>query len=185
MHVPLALRKIGFNAQKASMRSQSAFRGVTLHCRTGRYEVHIWDGGKQIYLGGFDTERQAALAYDLAAIKCRGMDAVTNFDKTDYAEELKFRDRVSSSSSFLYVPLAQRGEFCSERRPLKSMAPSFYSVCCFDCACMHACMRRSLLARPSHAQGKKSMENKWRPHSYAHREHERRDSQVASLHHTV
>ena len=49
---PLALRRIGPKAGKPSMRSASAYRGVTLHCRTGRYEVHIWDGGKQIYLGG-------------------------------------------------------------------------------------------------------------------------------------
>jgi AP2 domain len=56
---PLALRRLGPNAAKPSMRSASAYRGVTLHCRTGRFEVHIWDGGKQIYLGGFDTERQA------------------------------------------------------------------------------------------------------------------------------
>ena len=46
--MPLALRSIGPNAEKASKRSTSSFRGVTLHCRTGRYEVHIWHGGKQV-----------------------------------------------------------------------------------------------------------------------------------------
>ena len=37
------------------------YRGVTHHARTNRYESHIWDEGKQIYLGGFYSDVQAAL----------------------------------------------------------------------------------------------------------------------------
>ena len=33
------------------LRATSAFRGVTHHCRTGRFEAHIWDEAKQVYLG--------------------------------------------------------------------------------------------------------------------------------------
>jgi AP2 domain len=43
----------------SGIRSTSKYRGVTHHCRTGRFESHIWDSGKQVYLGGFDTEEQA------------------------------------------------------------------------------------------------------------------------------
>ena len=50
--------------------------------------------GKQIYLGGFDEEEQAALAYDLAALKFRGVGAVTNFDIANYAQELEQFDAV-------------------------------------------------------------------------------------------
>lgn len=67
----------------------SQYRGVTYYRRTGRWESHIWDCGKQVYLGGFDTAHSAARAYDRAAIKFRGAEADINFALSDYQEELK------------------------------------------------------------------------------------------------
>eukprot|EP00850_Spirogloea_muscicola_P004046 SM000017S02786 [mRNA] locus=s17:248927:251825:+ [translate_table: standard] len=78
----LARRRV--SERKRPANSTSCFRGVTHHCRTGRWESHIWENGRQLYLGGFDSEEQAALAYDIAAIKCRGTGAVTNLSIDNY-----------------------------------------------------------------------------------------------------
>ncbi|KAM1648223.1 hypothetical protein ACFX1Q_010263 [Malus domestica] len=67
----------------------SQYRGVTFYRRTGRWESHIWDCGKQVYLGGFDTAQSAARAYDRAAIKFRGTEADINFSVSDYEDDIK------------------------------------------------------------------------------------------------
>ncbi|KAK9011080.1 hypothetical protein V6N11_043937 [Hibiscus sabdariffa] len=81
------------NPMKKSRRGprsrSSQYRGVTFYRRTGRWESHIWDCGKQVYLGGFDTAYAAARAYDRAAIKFRGVEADINFSIEDYEGDLK------------------------------------------------------------------------------------------------
>ncbi|XP_049393940.1 AP2-like ethylene-responsive transcription factor TOE3 [Solanum stenotomum] len=80
----------------------SQYRGVTFYRRTGRWESHIWDCGKQVYLGGFDTAHAAARAYDRAAIKFRGAEADINFTLEDYEGDLKQMSNLTKEE-FVHV----------------------------------------------------------------------------------
>ncbi|XP_039009600.1 floral homeotic protein APETALA 2-like [Hibiscus syriacus] len=96
----------GSNPMKKSRRGprsrSSQYRGVTFYRRTGRWESHIWDCGKQVYLGGFDTAQAAARAYDRAAIKFRGLEADINFSIEDYKEDLKQMSNLTKEE-FVHV----------------------------------------------------------------------------------
>ncbi|GER46294.1 AP2-like ethylene-responsive transcription factor [Striga asiatica] len=72
-------------------RGVSKYRGVARHHHNGRWEARIGrvSGNKYLYLGTYSTQEEAAKAYDLAAIQQRGPNAVTNFDISVYADELK------------------------------------------------------------------------------------------------
>ena len=57
--------------------------------RKRRFLAKIGHGGKLIYIGSFDTEMQAALAYDQRALELKGDRAILNFNSS--------RDRFASS----------------------------------------------------------------------------------------
>ncbi|KAG6502740.1 hypothetical protein ZIOFF_035027 [Zingiber officinale] len=86
-------------------RGVSMYRGVTRHHQHGRWQARIGrvSGNKDVYLGTFSTQEEAAEAYDIAAIKFRGLNAVTNFDISRYEVE-----KILASSTLLTVELAKR-----------------------------------------------------------------------------
>ncbi|CAK9137664.1 unnamed protein product [Ilex paraguariensis] len=92
-------------------RGASMYRGVTRHHQHGRWQARIGRvaGNKDLYLGTFSTQEEAAEAYDIAAIKFRGVNAVTNFDITRYDVE-----RIMASNTLPTGELAKRNK---EREP--------------------------------------------------------------------
>ncbi|XP_010526697.1 PREDICTED: AP2-like ethylene-responsive transcription factor ANT [Tarenaya hassleriana] len=86
-------------------RGASIYRGVTRHHQHGRWQARIGRvaGNKDLYLGTFGTQEEAAEAYDVAAIKFRGRNAVTNFEITRYDVE-----RIMSSNTLLSGDLARK-----------------------------------------------------------------------------
>ncbi|BDA49877.1 probable AP2-like ethylene-responsive transcription factor AIL1 [Coccomyxa sp. Obi] len=65
---------------------KSKYKGVSCHKQTLRWESSLWLNGRQVYLGGFATEQEAAHAYDLAALGCKGPSAEINFPLPSYAD---------------------------------------------------------------------------------------------------
>ncbi|KDP41579.1 hypothetical protein JCGZ_15986 [Jatropha curcas] len=86
-------------------RGASMYRGVTRHHQHGRWQARIGRvaGNKDLYLGTFSTQEEAAEAYDIAAIKFRGVNAVTNFDITRYDVE-----KIMASNTLLAGELARK-----------------------------------------------------------------------------
>ncbi|KAI5012572.1 hypothetical protein ZWY2020_024838 [Hordeum vulgare] len=104
-------------------RGASMYRGVTRHHQHGRWQARIGrvSGNKDLYLGTFGTQEEAAEAYDIAAIKFRGLNAVTNFDITRYDV-----DKIMASNTLLPGELARRNKD-TNAAPLPLPAPD-------DCA---------------------------------------------------
>jgi len=59
----------------------SRYRGVSFNRKTNKFKAVITTKGKQTFLGYFESEVDAAKAYDAACIECRGASALLNFPR--------------------------------------------------------------------------------------------------------
>lgn len=55
-------------------------------------QAHIWDDGKQRYLGGFDSETQAGKAHDIMSIKTKGLPDGDMFFASSGNKYINFRE---------------------------------------------------------------------------------------------
>lgn len=65
------------NARNAASKNGNRFRGAC--SRNGRWEVAIRHQGKQVYIGRFKNEVEAAYAYDMVSIQYHGEHGRRNF----------------------------------------------------------------------------------------------------------
>jgi hypothetical protein len=76
------------NKAKTKLKTSSLYIGVHFDKRRGLWAASIRNNGKTIWLGRFESEIEAARAYDRAAIKYHGEFARLNFPREDYANEI-------------------------------------------------------------------------------------------------
>lgn len=79
------------NRKSISSNNTSGFRGVTWSKNARKWDARLMKNYKHIYLGLFKTKKEAALAYDKAALEHFGEFANLNFPKSSHS-----RNRTAS-----------------------------------------------------------------------------------------
>ncbi|KAK9833931.1 hypothetical protein WJX74_010135 [Apatococcus lobatus] len=88
----------------------SKFKGVSWSESSMRWRAQYWNGSKVQYIGYFDTEEAAAVAYDKEIVKQRGPKAQTNFGQPYHADDEK---TVGAPASHVLGGDAHHGDLVS------------------------------------------------------------------------
>jgi len=110
-------------SSKGRRTSSSQWKGVTRHKITNKWETHLWDAtyerpraknagakgrlkGRQVYLGGYQTEIAAARVFDLGVLKFFGQSKTKdlNFPISNYEKESALL-RIDSPNGSRYAIL--------------------------------------------------------------------------------
>ncbi|KAL3132685.1 hypothetical protein ABBQ32_009198 [Trebouxia sp. C0010 RCD-2024] len=100
-------------------KGSSKFRGVSWHKDNMKWRATIFKGSKPVHIGYFDSQQDAARAYDQEAIRLRGPNTSLNFPIADYdvgAPDEEEQDGFSSPLSPSPSPrgLRPEGSFVGE-----------------------------------------------------------------------
>mmetsp|Transcript_2592 Transcript_2592/g.9547 ORF Transcript_2592/g.9547 Transcript_2592/m.9547 type:complete len:314 (-) Transcript_2592:61-1002(-) len=111
---PPAGKKKGVKSAGKALRDKpfkgtSAYKGVAQHRVTRRWESHVWEAKKQLYLGSFAEEVEAARAYDRAAIYLGKPDSELNFSFADYASEAETLRKMTKGQLLAQLRRASTG----------------------------------------------------------------------------
>ncbi|GMH15217.1 hypothetical protein Nepgr_017058 [Nepenthes gracilis] len=102
----------GVEAESRKIPSASKYKGVVPQ-PNGRWGAQIYEKHQRVWLGTFNEAYEAAKAYDIAAQRFRGLDAVTNFKPLsgDDLAEIKF---LNSHSKAEIVDMLRKHTYTDE-----------------------------------------------------------------------
>mmetsp|Transcript_11041 Transcript_11041/g.19490 ORF Transcript_11041/g.19490 Transcript_11041/m.19490 type:complete len:228 (+) Transcript_11041:71-754(+) len=103
-------------ARKTPPKKKSKYRGVTWSARDSKWISRIWRDGGNHFLGSFTHEERAALAFDEASIKMKGVHAKKlNFPTVEDRERIRSTCPEASEALLSAALLHQREKMDAEK----------------------------------------------------------------------
>ncbi|KAM1009960.1 hypothetical protein ACFX13_046208 [Malus domestica] len=107
---------IGAKAASSNKLPSSSYKGVVPQSN-GRWGAQIYEKSHRVWLGTFDDEEEAAKTYNIASLKFRGLDAITNFSPnqmTPYERDVTEALFLESHSKAEIVDMLRKHSYANE-----------------------------------------------------------------------